>query len=191
MARRKVAAEPVLKSWAEVDEALAEVRTLSVEQATAQATLDAALAEVQAKHQDSIQARAARIARLEKDLEEYTTAHKNELETTEGRRSKRLPNGTVGFRRSTAVGTRSKWTWAKVTEAIQGAGKRFAAFLRIKHEPDKEALGKALADGTLTEAGAKRIGVELKQKDTFGYDPNADDTAATVPIDGAKAKAAG
>jgi len=187
MARKKVAAEPVLKSWKHVDEALGEIRAVQGELATDQAALDAEVAQVQEPYKAGMADRQARVLRLEKDVEEYTTAHQAELEASEKRRSKRLPHGTVGFRRSTELATKSGTKWGDVIAALKAGGKRLAGFIRVTEAINKDAV----RDAKLPEKKLAALGMRMKPKDTFGYDLNTDETAATVPAEPAARKEAG
>lgn len=202
MARRKVAPTPVLKDREAVDRALATLRVLDREQTRDQAGLDQEVEALQVRYRERMDGRAAGIKRVEKDLKEWAEAHKKNLEVTEKKRSVCLPNGVVGFHRSKELGRRTGYTWGKVSEALQrvarwpsvvkaieAAAGKFAPYLRVKVEPDKEALKKDILGGKLTERDAARLGVKVNDKDTFYFDVTTDETAATIPVDGAARRA--
>jgi len=186
MGRKKVDAEPVLKGWHEVDGALHEIDRLRIELDSDQAELDRAINEARARFAGRMDPNAAKLKRLEKDVQECATAHRAELHAEEKKRSKPLPNGTVGFRRSTELATKPGLTWKGVLDTLVEAGRKAKKFIRTKLEPDKDAIRAAkLTDDQLAE-----YGMRMREKDTFYYELAADRTAATIPVDGAQAQAA-
>jgi len=187
MARKKVTAEPVLRDWAEVDEALGAIAQLQREQSDEQTELDGEIARLREAYKPDMTTREARILRMEKDVEEYTVAHQTELEATERKRSKRLTNGTVGFRRSRELATTSGLKWGDVVGIIQKAGKRLAHMVRVSVAVNKVAV----ADADLADRKLRALGMRWREKDAFGYDLITDQTAATVPAEPAARKEAG
>jgi len=187
MARKKVAAEPVLKRWAEVNEALVEVKALSARQAGEQAELDKEITAIRQGYEKILAERKARILRLEKDVQEYCELHKTEMEAEEKKRSRQLPGGVVGFRRSVELAALAKRTWKDVLAIVKAAGKRAERFIRTKEEINKDAVRAANLSAEKLEA----LGMRIREKDTFFYELELDETAATVPIDGQTAKKAG
>ena len=185
MPRIKVAAEPVLHDWNEVDIDLRQIATLKAEIDRDQAELDREIAVVKGRFEPAIVQASAKIKRAEKDIEEFAEAHRAELEQQEGRRSKVLNWGLVSFRRSKVLEALTGLKLADVVDRLE----RFKAekFLRIKKEVNKEAVKTALDAGDLPESKLERFGLRLVEKDTFGYElaaaPIADrNAAAPAPI---------
>ena len=185
MARKKVAAEPVLKSWAQVDEALNEIDRARLVLSCDQGELDRMINDARARYTARMDPAAAKLKRLEKDVQEYVTAHKGELETEEKKRSRDLPNGTVGFRRSTELATKPGLTWKGVLDILVEAGRRAKKYIRTKAEVNKEAVHAAKLD----EAQLGVLGMRMQDKDTFYYELAADRTAETIPVDESVRKA--
>jgi len=129
-----------IKSWDDVDGALAEI-------ARRQAIIAAA------KGQIDEQRKA--IAEIEPRMEAFVVEHEDELQE----RSKALAHGRVWLRRATSLTARS---WAKVLEKLEAFG--LTDCIRLKPEPNKEALG-MLPDDRLKELGVKRT-----TEDVFGYE---------------------
>lgn len=171
MARTKVTAEPQFHSWGEVDLALKEIGSLTAVNAEFQAKLDAEIALAKSRYEVPITAAAARIKRLEKDSQEFAEAHREELEQSEGRRSKQLNWGVIGFRRSKVLDTLPKLKWSDVVEVLKKF--KMARFLRVKEEVDKVAVKTALDQDELPEAKLERFGMRLVERDTFGYELSA------------------
>jgi len=185
MARKKVDAEPVLKSWTEVDDALRTVAKLMREQLAEQAELDQQIEAIRTRFEPGMADRKGKLLRIEKDLQEYTEQHKEDLETSEGKRSKTMPHGTVGFRRSTELTTLPKVTWKQVVERIEEKGRKWLKLLRVKKEVAKDVVRQV----DLKAEELEGLGMRFRDKDTFGYELNTDETAATIPVDESVRKA--
>jgi len=187
MGRKRVQAEPVLGNWSEVDAALAEIRRLEDEQAAHTATLEEELQDLRGQYEPDMATRKARIVRLEKDIEEFCQANKQDLEQSERKRSKTLPNGIVGFRRATELATTNRVTWGDVVQRLQEAGRKWVKLLRVKATVNKEAV----RDADLPAETMERFGMRWREKDSFSYEVSREALAETVPIDGQAKRAAG
>ena len=129
-----------IKSWEDVDGALAEIAKRREAIAIAKARADT---------------EREAIAELEPRIEAFVREHEDELQE----RSKSLPHGRVWLRSATRLVARS---WAKVLERLQ-EGNMWGC-IRKKYEVDKEALEER-TDSDLAEVGARR-----KTEDVFGYE---------------------
>ena len=157
MARKKVMAEPMMKSWAEVDEALRDIREcrhvlaeLGVER---DRRIDAAKDEY-AKNALPLQNRQKK---LEGYIKEYTDAHRAELTG----KSKTLNFGTVGYRLSSKL----MLAPAKVADAIatlKSMGK--TELVKTTETLDREALKKQPQEVLFA------VGAYIRQQDEFYYD---------------------
>ena len=168
MARKKVAAEPVLRDWQQVDEALKTIADFQAAVAIAEGAMNAKIAAIKAEAEPEILTKKQRIARCEKDIQEFTEVHIGELEQQEGRRSKALTWGIVSMRRSTALQTLKGITWSMVVAALKKA--KAGKFLRIKEDVNKDAVKAAVGTGDIPPAKLKTFGMQLVDRDTFGYD---------------------
>ena len=160
MPRAKVSAEPVLRDWNEVDEALREIGMIGRQVAFAEARMNERIDALKAKYDEQVAPALARKLRLEKDLEEFCAANKGEF----GRvRTKALTFGEVSFRLVRSLKPLSRWTLAKIADALQA--RKLDRFLHVRITPDKEALtAAALAGEDISQYGAR-----LVETDEFGY----------------------
>jgi len=110
---------------------------------------------------------------IEAALATYATVGKETL-FTKGKRSLKLIHGIIGFRASEEVKTLPKIKWADVLLNLKAMAKRCAGVshcIRIKEEPDKEAL-RQMPKSLQAEAG-----VRIVAKDTFYYEVKSETVA--------------
>ncbi len=132
-----------IKSWEDVDAALAEIATQQGIVAEAKAMAD--------------EAKTA-IAELEPRIEEYV--RENDADLLE--RSRAVDHGRVWLRQAGHLGLVGRWSWKKVLDQLVEA-KRWT-LIRTKREVDKEAL-EQLTEERLAEIRVKRV-----SEDVFGYE---------------------
>jgi len=132
-----------IKSWDDVDAALAEI-----------AEHQGAIAQAKA---DADEAKDA-IAEVEPEIESFVREHEEDLLE----RSRAFENGRVWLRKATRLGLVGRWSWRKVLDGLIEAKRR--ALIRTKREVDKEALDQ-LTDDQLAELRVKRV-----TDDVFGYE---------------------
>ena len=159
--------EPRVESWAEVEAALVELGRLEqamlaieVERATALERVAEAARPLEAKQ-----------AELEAALERFCRERWDEFarENGQGRRSRQLLFGRVGFRRTQAVVVRSE---EQALEALRRwrAGR---AFLRVRTELDREGLRQFLLAGQRqgrrkeAEQRLRRAGIRLEAREAW------------------------
>ncbi len=130
-----------------------------------------------AEEVDAIKARAAaeseplkqRIAGMELSIGRFAEAGKEELFAK--KKSLQLTFGVIGFRASSRLKTKTKWTFERVLASLKERG--MTEFIRIKEEVDKEKL-KGLAPEALAE-----VGCAVKTEDIFYYElPETPETDA-------------
>jgi len=132
-----------IKSWEDVDTALAEIAEHEENIMQAKATVDEAKGE---------------IAKIEPAIEEYVREHEAELQE----RTLALVSGRVWLHRATHLDPMGRVSWKRIlTEFIEY--KRFN-LISTKRTVDKEAL-KQLSDDRLKDLGVKRV-----TEDVFGYE---------------------
>jgi phage host-nuclease inhibitor protein Gam len=172
--KRKPDAAPIFAGWADVDDALKQIGQLDLVIGKAETRANA----LKSKADDELAVVADQVntkKRLEKDMEEYCTAHKDEILPA---KSKRLNHGVVGFTASREVSQLKGFTWAAVLQVmlqpvqdaliklIEKLGKRF---VRVKCEVDKAAILAAHNAKQTTDAKLADLGVAVVDKDNFGY----------------------
>jgi phage host-nuclease inhibitor protein Gam len=129
-----------IRTWDDVDEALAAIAAHQVDIAHYKGTID--------------HLRAA-VGELEPRIEAFVREHEDDLQE----RSKALAHGRVWLRQATRLAAKS---WAKVLDKILAGTDH--QYIRTKYEPDKERLGE------LDDAALKAFGVTRKTEDVFGYE---------------------
>jgi len=157
MARRKIKAEPVLKDWAEVDSALHEIALIESRVSMAEARINKKIQDLKEELAKRTEPDLQRHKRLEKDIEEFSKAHMEDLGKL---RSKRLYHGKISFHRSSSIRFTSKAE--EVVAALER--RKLDGCLIVKKNADKNELAK-LSDDVLSKIGAKRT-----LKDEFGYE---------------------
>ncbi len=149
---------PKLSSWEQVDQHLLEMGRLDMQIEA----VEAHLTEVcnQAKEAASTQGRPLiqRREQLERECKEFVEASADQ---TAPARSLVLQFGTVGMRKSTKLVIKRL---AETVQRLRQLG--MLQYLRIKEEPDKEAL-RELGDEIL-----EKVGVSRKEDDAFFLEVN-------------------
>ena len=132
-----------IKSWEDVEGALACIAEHESQIAQGKAMVDDAKEE---------------IAGIEPHLEEFVRDHAEDLQE----RSRALDSGRVWLRKASRLVLVGKTSWKKVLAAL--VDERRMNLVRIKREVDKEALDQ-LSDERLGELKIRR-----DTKDAFGYE---------------------
>lgn len=166
MARKKLKNMITLNSWRECDEALRAIGEHTRDIMAIENVMNEQIAAARAAATDKATPLKEQVAQLELALRDYATNHRDDMD---GKKSKVLTFGTLGFRRSTKI----KLPSAKEKLAV------IIGRLRAMHmdecvsipEPrvDKEALKKYSPD-VIAETGAT-----LTVEDVFGYEVNMEE----------------
>lgn len=160
MARKRITEAPALKSWEDVDAALREIAEAELTLGDIEAEMNRQIIGAKKVAEQESKPHADRISKLERDLKEFVTDHRDELGKA---KSKPLTFGTVSFRLSTSVSLpKSK---DKINEIIRKIKARKLKDCIITEEKiSKEGLKK------LGETVVVAVGATWKQKDEFGYE---------------------
>lgn len=159
MARTRIKNQPTLKSWAEVDAALQEIaeKELLIEEIEGEMNKQIngikISSDLEAKpHQD-------RIAKLGKDVKDFVTEHKDELDG----KTKVLNFGKTGFRLSTSVIIpRAKDKVASIIKSLKL--RKMTDCIVVEEKVNKEVLKKYSEDDII------KVGAKLKKEDVFWYE---------------------
>lgn len=137
-----------LKSWQDVDDTLRQIAVLNRQLAAIEAKQNERIDRI--KHETAEQADPVRatLKALGADLKDYAERHR---EAFGGAKTRALTFGRVGFRQSTRLVIANV---ANTLQALRELG--LIAFVRSKHEPDKEAMRERLSDDELEAVGARR-----------------------------------
>lgn len=160
VAKRVRLEEPALSSWAEVDQALREIREIDDTLAAYQAEHDRARDRLVAEYEAKAKPLLDRKGYLERSIKEFAEAHKQEMDG----KTKFLNFGRVGFRQSTRIVLRNA---KAILAALKAKGMHDC--IVVKEEISKKALDK-YDDAVLAEVGAVR-----KVEDVFWYEVARDE----------------
>ena len=168
MARVRIKNQPTLKSWDEVDKALREIaeQELLIEEIEGEMTKQINGIKIssglEAKpHQD-------RIAKLGKDIKEFVTEHKDELDG----KTKVLNFGSTGFRMSTSVIIpKAKEKVAVIVKSLKI--RKMIDCINVVETVNKESLKKYSEDEII------KVGAKLKKEDVFWYETAREKLKAT------------
>lgn len=166
--RLKVVA-PVLKSRAEAEEALGQIRALTIQRNTAQCAREEDLKKLDELFKEEIDAANAEIEALAEQLRVWAEANPGEFGE---RRSLELTHGLMGWRTGNpTLKTVAGFTWDRVLERLHNSmGSRF---VRIKEEVDKAGI---LAEReTLGADVLKAMGVKVVQEEPFFVEPKIEE----------------
>ena len=167
--RKKVDAEPVLKTWGEVEEALKEIKKIDNDVVRIEARfndrIDAITNSMAGKTEEPLK----RKARLEKDLEEFARANKDEVRSEKRLKTKELNHGFIGFR----------WTpWKIVTVNKKKAEdvikllkkKEFFSWISTRESINKTAVMKDFDEEVTDKEEMSSVGLKRDHKEEFWYD---------------------
>ena len=163
MARKKLNMI-TLHSWQECDEALRMIGEHQRDIAALESVMNEQIANAKTIAADRAAPLQAQVAELELALRDYAQTHRDDMD---GRKSKLLTFGSVGFRRSTRISLPS--AKEKVAAIVARLRAKDMADCVVQPEPrvDKDALKKYGAE-QIAEVGATLI-----VEDVFGYDVDA------------------
>ena len=164
MARKKLNMI-TLHSWQECDEALRTIGEHTRDIAAIEGVMNEQIANAKTIAADKAAPLKEQIAELELALRDYAMTHRDDMD---GRKSKQLTFGTVGFRRSTRIALPSaKEKLAAIVARLKSKGMT-DCIVQPDARVDKDALKKYSAE-QIAEVGAT-----LTVEDVFGYDVNAE-----------------
>lgn len=155
MARKRIEGTQ-FTTWDDVDQALREIGEIDRDLALIEGDTNHAIDELKAKAKTDSKPLLDRKAALELAMKEFCEANRGEFAKV---KTKALTFGSVGFRLSTRVLIKRI---GDTVQALKDLG--LTQCLRIKEEPDKEAM-KSLSAETLAEVGAG-----LRTENAFGYE---------------------
>ena len=164
MARKRVEdTVPSLESWDDVNQALATIadnqRTVENFEAAMQNKIDEAKAEAEARSRVFIEA----TKRLERQIKEFAEVHRDDMD---GKKTKTLNFGAVGFRKSTKIKLPKAPT--KLAEIIQLLRSKGMDDCVKTPAPsvDKDALRKYPTQDIVA------VGASIEVDDVFWYEPD-------------------
>lgn len=170
MAKRLNNQTTTLKSWDDVNTTLHRIAEINARVSNAKAKADLKRLEIERALDDATKVEIEEKLQLEGNIELFCKDHRDEFDES---RTKRFVFGLVKLRwLPPKLVTRGKRTWATVLEELKR--RKMGDFIRVKEEPDKDAL-KGLKEEQLRE-----VGCDLVQDEEFFYE------AFETELEGAK-----
>lgn len=162
MARKRVIEASSLKTWEDVNDALRQIAEATIAIGDIESDMQKQIVGAQKIAEEQSKPRKDKIARLEREIKDFTVEHRDEMGKT---KTKTLTFGEVGFRLSTSISLpRAK---EKVEEIIRKLkARQMTDCIVVEEKVSKEALKK------YGEDTVNAVGATWKQRDEFGYDLN-------------------
>lgn len=161
MARRKPEHPYPVKDLAAANTALAEIAIIKRTIADIENGMNARIDAVKAEAEADVAPLQRRLAAIETGLSAFAEFFKEDL-FGQGRRSKELDFGRLGYRRSTEIRPKPKCTLKMVLGKLKAMG--FAAGIRVSESVNKDELS-TWPDERLDLVDARRV-----RKDQFWYE---------------------
>lgn len=166
---------PVVDSRASAEQVLGDFAVLTLERNEQRLEMDRQLTVIREQYEVSITALQKQIEEKAALLNAWLDSNPDEL--PKGRKSLEMMHGQIGFRTGTPkLKTILRKTWSQVLDTIKAFG--LTQYLRVKEEPNKEALIADITSGALDEADAKKLGVRVDQEESFFVEPKLEDLRA-------------
>jgi len=168
--KKKRIKAPSLRNTSEFLANCDELARLDTELAKARAKLADRLQDVRAQYEPAVVALETQRGQRALAAEKFATEHRDELLAGKAK-SAESPLAIFGFRlgQPTLKTLNRAWTWDRVLEELSARG--LSRFIRVKREPDKEALKQHLPPEQLAAVGCR-----IDQTETFFVE--AKDTTA-------------
>jgi phage host-nuclease inhibitor protein Gam len=177
MTRRIKTLAPQIQTRAQADELLGEVRSLVIEQAEIELTMEREIQQIQETHAKRLDKIKTALTAMVEQLERWADENRTEFGKL---KSLEMTHGQIGWRMSTpSLGLLKKVTWKEVLRRLMSM--RFRRFVRNKPEVAKDLL---LAYREKLEARGllEKIGVEVVQEESFFAEPTVPETEARQEV---------
>lgn len=164
MARKRIEEAPAITSWEQANDALREIAEEEIALADIEGAMQTQIIGVKKIAEQDSKPHADRIAKLERDLKDFTETNRTDLGKN---KTKVLNFGEVGFRLSTIVTVPT--AKEKVKEIIRK--------LRARHMDDCIIVKESVSKDNLKKYGedtVNAVGATWKQKDVWGYEVYTD-----------------
>lgn len=169
MARKRITEAPALKSWEDVDAALREIAEAELTLGDIEAEMNRQIIGAKKVAEQESKPHADRIAKLERDVKEFVTDHRDELGKA---KTRALNYGEVGFRLSTSISIpKAKEKVAEIIRRLKA--RQMTDCIVVEEKVSKDNLRK------YGEDTVNAIGATWRQKDEFGYDVYRDKVERT------------
>lgn len=170
MARVKPKTLEPVRSLDEANEALREIGELKRIQKDIEIRMNDDIAKIKAGAEHDAASYMSRCTALENGLMAF--ADTNKIELFKDKRSVDLNYGSIGYRKSSELGTLRGSTWKTVLGKLKELA--FKEAIRVKEEPDREVMSQ------WPDERLELVGCQRREKDTFWLEIN-DEELAKLP----------
>lgn len=170
MARVKPKTLEPVRNLDEANEALREIGELKRLQKDIEIRMNDDIAKIKAGAEQGAASYMSRCAALENGLMAF--ADTNKIELFKDKRSVDLNYGSIGYRKSSELGTLRGCTWKTVLGKLKELA--FKEAVRVKEEPDREIMSQ------WPDERLELVGCQRREKDTFWLEIN-DEELAKLP----------
>jgi phage host-nuclease inhibitor protein Gam len=159
MARKRIENKPSIKSWEEVNEALKEIAEGEILIEDIEGEMNRQINGIKKSSQLEAKPHQDRIDKLGKDIKEFVTEHRDEIEG----KTKVLNFGKTGFRLSTTISIpRAKEKVAAIIKSLKI--RKMTDCIKVEEKINKEVLKKYSEDEII------KVGAKLRKQDVFWYE---------------------
>lgn len=170
-------AGPLLRSRAEMETCVGNIRALTIELKTLEAERNGRIKAIDDEYQERIQTLGEQTAMLFKSAEAWSEANPAKFGAV---KSIDMVHGVVGFRvGQPQLKTLPGWTFDRVLEKLKSVPV-LRCFVREKLEVDKQAI--IAARGSLDEETLRGMGVRVVQDEAFFVEPKLEDATASLAL---------
>jgi phage host-nuclease inhibitor protein Gam len=160
---------PVIKTRAQMEEIVGQIRTLKIQERLQVLQRDQKIKAIDELYGPLLSEGAKAMEEKVALVQAWAESNPEEFGA---KKSIETPHGVIGFRTGTPkLAKLARFTWAKVFDALKAStiGK---LYIRTKEEIDKEAILGAHSTGKVTTADLRNLGCEVVQEESFFVDPN-------------------
>ncbi len=183
--RIKTTALPAAVSRDEAERIVSRITELTIKRNELTAEMDAEIAAARSRYETTLSNTDARIDLLTEQVRDWALANPEEFGK---KKSLEFAQGVIGFRTGMPkLKTLSGFTFARVLNQLREVAWG-AAFIRIKEEPDKEAMISAYTSENISERELRLIGVRVDQEETFYVEPSVTETEARQVVSAKEGK---
>jgi len=162
MVRKRIEPELALKSWDDVDKVLKEILELEVQAEKLDGEMSVKIAKTKETYKGKIDPLKNVIKLKEKEVQEFVEENRDDMN---GRKTKVLTHGNVGFRKSSKLSIPTKMV-ATIIQKLRL--RKMDNCINVKETINKDELKKYPLEVIV------ELGCSIKQDDAFGYELNRD-----------------
>jgi len=177
MAKRRTSKPAIeIRDREHCDAVLRDMCTATAQLQAAEGMLNDELTRVRERYESAIAAARGQVKELTAAVEAFAIKHRSEFGQA---KTLTLLHGKLQFR-VTPPAVRQlnrKWSWDSILATVEMAGERLAAWVRTKHELNKDQVLADYAAETVDDTDLAGFGLRVVQTEQFAVDLNLDAVA--------------